>query len=544
MGALTDHRKRRLLEQRLLPFPPSPPPSPPSKKSKLFPSPLPIMEEEPVANAVPSPSFSTERRHHPSTSRPPSFSRPIHAPQRILTAFGLGSVKPRSGREAEIKEKETVDCDGFSSFGFGKNDEGRGRKGVKRDASVLDEKDVGFVDLTGELGLGFDKSGGEVDGFDGAEGREVGSEFRVSKVAKKGAESELGFSKGLQSSEKVLGSELGFSKAIEVSAPLKMGMSKEKDMSLDQYKKLVSSVSNLSEVRVLTKKVPLYKELYDQSAKKHESKLRDLEFEVKLAESSLANFKLVREILNSKQKQEDTTELFVPLTDEEEREVNAALNGRNSRQVLVTHEPSNIEISREKLQCLRFGAWLNDEVINLYLELLKERERREPKKFLKCHFFNTFFYKKLIGGNSGYDFRAVKRWTTQKKLGYGLMECDKIFVPIHKEVHWCLAVINVRDKKLQYLDSLGSLDTMALRVLARYITEEVKDKSGKQIDTSSWELEEVPDLPLQENGWDCGMFMLKYIDFLSRDLSLSFLQDHMTYFRKRTAKEILRLRAE
>ena len=31
----------------------------------------------------------------------------------------------------------------------------------------------------------------------------------------------------------------------------------------------------------------------------------------------------------------------------------------------------------------------------MYLELLKERELREPNKFLKCHFFNTFFYKKV-----------------------------------------------------------------------------------------------------------------------------------------------------
>ena len=34
------------------------------------------------------------------------------------------------------------------------------------------------------------------------------------------------------------------------------------------------------------------------------------------------------------------------------------------------------------------------QVINVYLELLKEREKRDPKKFLRCHFFNTFFYKK------------------------------------------------------------------------------------------------------------------------------------------------------
>ncbi|KAH9318397.1 hypothetical protein KI387_020166, partial [Taxus chinensis] len=63
-------------------------------------------------------------------------------------------------------------------------------------------------------------------------------------------------------------------------------------------------------------------------------------------------------------------------------------------EVLVMHESSNIEITGRILQCLMPGAWLNDEVINLYFELLKEREKWEPKKFLKCHFFNTFFYKK------------------------------------------------------------------------------------------------------------------------------------------------------
>ena len=35
------------------------------------------------------------------------------------------------------------------------------------------------------------------------------------------------------------------------------------------------------------------------------------------------------------------------------------------------------------------------QVINVYMELLKERELRNPEKFLKCHFFNTFFYNKV-----------------------------------------------------------------------------------------------------------------------------------------------------
>jgi len=123
----------------------------------------------------------------------------------------------------------------------------------------------------------------------------------------------------------------------------------------------------------------------------------------------------------------DFSELFERLTVEEQNEVNNCFNARGPRyfwplflqlachlklsiyhvslterlfshtssKVLVLHEPSNIEISKEKFQCLRRGRWLNDEVINLYLELLKEREKREPKRFLKCHFFNTFFYKKV-----------------------------------------------------------------------------------------------------------------------------------------------------
>nr|GEY35859.1 ubiquitin-like-specific protease ESD4 [Tanacetum cinerariifolium] len=130
-----------------------------------------------------------------------------------------------------------------------------------------------------------------------------------------------------------------------------------------------------------------------------------------------------------------------------------------------------------------------------------------------------------------------------------------IFVPIHKEIHWCLAVINKKDKKFQYLDSLGGADKKVLRALDKYITDEVKDKTGKSIDVTSWEQEFVTNLPSQENGYDCGMFMIKYIDFYSRDIGLCFTQvrpctallslwkDDMPYFRKRTAKEILMLRA-
>ncbi|TKV96168.1 hypothetical protein SEVIR_9G411700v4 [Setaria viridis] len=287
------------------------------------------------------------------------------------------------------------------------------------------------------------------------------------------------------------------------------------------------------------KSEPFYKKALGE-ARRNDNRLEERGIKVRLEEERLADIRKPY-----KAAEEDLSELFKPLTDEEEKEVRDCFHARGpSSKVLVLHEPSNIEVSKEKFQCLIPGRWLNDEVINLYLELLKEREKREPKRFLKCHFFNTFFYKKLACGKNGYDYKSVKRWTTRRKLGYDLIECNKIFVPVHKDVHWCLAIINMKKNTFQYLDSLGGMDHNVLNMLARYIAEEVKDKSNEVIDTSSWQEDIVDDIPLQQNGWDCGMFMLKYIDFHSRGLSLSFRQKDMEYFRKRTAKEILKLRAD
>lgn len=44
----------------------------------------------------------------------------------------------------------------------------------------------------------------------------------------------------------------------------------------------------------------------------------------------------------------------------------------------------------------------------------------------------------------------------------------QILVPIHQDVHWCLAVINIRDKRIEYLDSLKGADDTVLQVLVSW----------------------------------------------------------------------------
>ncbi|KAF8085165.1 hypothetical protein N665_0678s0022 [Sinapis alba] len=279
-----------------------------------------------------------------------------------------------------------------------------------------------------------------------------------------------------------------------------------------------------------------------KSAENRTFKLKDRGFGNVLKERCRGLIRSLRSFFIQDDEEPVEDEPFRPLSKEDETAVKQAFSA-NVQNILVTHENSNIDITGETLRCLKPGQWLNDEVVNLYLVLLKEREARDPNKFLKCHFFNTFFFTKLVHSGTGYNYGAVRRWTSMKKLGYHLIDCDKIFIPIHMNIHWTLAVINIKDRKFQYLDSFKGREPRILDAMARYFADEVRDKSEVEVDVSHWKQEFVQDLPEQSNGFDCGMFMIKYIDFYSRGLDLCFTQEHMPFFRVRTAKEILQLKA-
>ncbi|KAJ0234127.1 Ubiquitin-like-specific protease 1A [Hirschfeldia incana] len=318
----------------------------------------------------------------------------------------------------------------------------------------------------------------------------------------------------------------------------------EKEVSLGDVKLkngslvMVDAVTDVSSYEAYRKVI--------KSAENRACKLKDRGFGGALKERCRGLIRSLRSFLIQDEEEEpvedERREPFRPLSKEDEIAVKQAFSA-NVRNILVTHENSNIDITGATLRCLQPGQWLNDEVINLYLVLLKEREAREPNKFLKCHFFNTFFFTKLVHSGTGYNYGAVRRWTSVKKLGYHLIDCDKLFIPIHMNIHWTLAIINIKDRKFQYLDSFKGREPRILDAMARYFADDVKDKSEVDIDVSQWRQEFVQSLPEQSNGFDCGMFMIKYIDFYSRGLDLCFTQEHMPYFRVRTAKEILQLKA-
>ncbi|ETE71707.1 Sentrin-specific protease 1, partial [Ophiophagus hannah] len=225
----------------------------------------------------------------------------------------------------------------------------------------------------------------------------------------------------------------------------------------------------------------------------------------------------------------DSEDEFPGITEEMEKEIKNVLRSGNQDEVLS--EAFRLTITRKDIQTLKHLNWLNDEIINFYMNMLMERSKQ--KGFPTVHAFNTFFFTKLK--TAGY--LAVKRWT--KKVD--IFSVDILLVPIHLGVHWCLAVTDFRKKTITYYDSMGGSNSEACKILLQYLKQESLDKKRKEFDTNGWMLlcKRSQEIPQQMNGSDCGMFACKYADCITKDKPINFTQQLMPYFRKRMVWEIL-----
>lgn len=192
-----------------------------------------------------------------------------------------------------------------------------------------------------------------------------------------------------------------------------------------------------------------------------------------------------------------------------------------------------MNITRRDIHTLSDSNWLNDEVINFYMNLLMERGSDDNTRGLpKVYAMNTFFVPRLMqGGHSG-----VKRWTRKVDI----FSKDIIPVPVHVGgVHWCMAIIHLKNSSIKYYDSMGTPNSNVLSLLAQYLKDESMDKRKKPFDTKSFKIESVADVPRQMNGSDCGVFSCIFAEYITRNKELTFSQENMIYFRQRMILEIV-----
>lgn len=230
------------------------------------------------------------------------------------------------------------------------------------------------------------------------------------------------------------------------------------------------------------------------------------------------------------QEEEDEVEevVYPTLTNEQQNIIKKVLFGGPQGEVIINK--FNMSITRTDLNTLCGMTWLNDEVINFYMNLVMERSE-ERTDLPRAYCFNTFFIPTLASrGHAG-----VKRWTRKVDI----FTYDVLPVPVHVSgVHWCMAIIRMKDKIIRYYDSMGNSNPNVLDNLERYLMEESMDKRKVSLDTSDWKKECIRDCPQQGNGSDCGVFSCMFAEHLTRNASLKFSQNEMPYFRQKMVLEI------
>ena len=106
------------------------------------------------------------------------------------------------------------------------------------------------------------------------------------------------------------------------------------------------------------------------------------------------------------------------LSPEDDAEVSRLLGKRG-----VIAKVASLQVSDADLSRLRPGTWLNDEIINFYGQLILERSTSHPRNtsvkngatrsekspVLNVHYFNSFFFEKLV--REGYQKARLAKWT-------------------------------------------------------------------------------------------------------------------------------------
>jgi Ulp1 family protease len=194
----------------------------------------------------------------------------------------------------------------------------------------------------------------------------------------------------------------------------------------------------------------------------------------------------------------------------------------------------------------------------------------------------------------------MSKYWTKKDPSKNLFEYDHVMIPINlNNNHWSLVTVDLINKKFLYYDSLennisgyrvmNDLTTLFTEYVSRVkenkeeecglgcgkkkfsdkYEEEATNKLSTTINSSTcinnnclfksnansddcqsesesdidmmasfWKFK-IASVPKQTNGYDCGVFMCKIMDYLARDELINFTQDDIKYFRYLMGREIM-----
>ena len=209
----------------------------------------------------------------------------------------------------------------------------------------------------------------------------------------------------------------------------------------------------------------------------------------------------------------------------------------------------------------RVQGWLDDEGVNGYLSLLRERsilreaeydardeDARLPRP-VRTFVINSNFSTMLASTNMDRtDTASVLKHCRRyhRKLDFDIRDTEacKLFYPIHDANHWMLFVADMDRGTFELYDPTGEGEVyneradQLERALNLYFKELLEEEEGEEVpEFDEWVTKTSTTYPTQEDSISCGVFTCMYAHFLSLHHNLetltreTFNQSHISYFR-------------
>ncbi|KAL6293915.1 hypothetical protein ACE6H2_002057 [Prunus campanulata] len=195
------------------------------------------------------------------------------------------------------------------------------------------------------------------------------------------------------------------------------------------------------------------------------------------------------------------------------------------------------------VQLLTKDGWLDDSNIDMALHLLRERHNRSGKwagsdwTILDTTFQHS---KGLVGMVKGEGHKLAKSWES----------VNQVFLPfnLERQKHWILLVLDLKECEIRVYDSKEDLCRsqaiqravqLVSKILPRLLLE--AGYTGDGLLKTEWSVSRVLDAPPQQvGGGDCGMYILKYCEFLTSNVELANISHHaMPLYRLKLVVQLL-----
>uniref|UniRef100_A0A3Q4G7E0 SUMO specific peptidase 3b n=1 Tax=Neolamprologus brichardi TaxID=32507 RepID=A0A3Q4G7E0_NEOBR len=167
-------------------------------------------------------------------------------------------------------------------------------------------------------------------------------------------------------------------------------------------------------------------------------------------------------------------------------------------------------LTMDDLGTLYGQNWLNDQVMNMYGELVMDSV---PKK--------------------------VRKLQTKLKnnILVDIFQKDLLLIPIHLEVHWSLVSVDIPRRAITYFDSQRTLNRRCPKHIYKYLQAEAIKKDQQDFLTG-WTGFFKMNVGRQNNDSDCGAFVLQYCKCLALGQQFNFGQQDMPRLRRQMYKEL------